>query len=220
MLSKYFIKRFWQACKSCPFCLFWPLLKLRGCGGVVPGLGRREPEALDRVASRLWGECGRAGRVAQTRYTVVRQHLDGRSEISRFDEIWDLVIHGVLDAHAVGDEERWVGLSHVEDLHHLNLGANQGMSVPSITFKHHCRIYCVSLKNHTYFIVFVLMYLVCSVCVVEAHDGLLRVCDGLDASQGLGQLPVHVVQAAHRVRPGDWVCQQAPRHNFQAFLPF
>ena len=52
------------------------------------------------------------------------------------------------------------------------------------------------------------MYLVCSVCVVEAHDGLLRVCDGLDASQGLGQLPVHVVQAAHRVRSGDWVCQQ------------
>lgn len=64
------------------------------------------------------------------------------------------------------------------------------------------------------------MYLVCSVCVVEAHDGLLRVCDGLDASQGLGQLPVHVVQAAHRVRPGDRVCQQAPRQNFQALLPF
>ena len=47
------------------------------------------------------------------------------------------------------------------------------------------------------------MYLVCSVCIVEAHDGLLRVCDGLDASQSLWQLPVHVVQAAHRVRPED-----------------
>ena len=46
------------------------------------------------------------------------------------------------------------------------------------------------------------MYLVCSVGIVEAHDGLLRVCDGLDASQSLRQLPVHVVQAAHRVRPG------------------
>ena len=47
------------------------------------------------------------------------------------------------------------------------------------------------------------MYLVCSVGIVEAHNGLLRVCDGLDASQSLRQLPVHVVQAAHRVRPGD-----------------
>ena len=47
------------------------------------------------------------------------------------------------------------------------------------------------------------MYLVCSVGIVEAHDGLLRVCDGLDAAQSLWQLPVHVVQAAHRVRPGN-----------------
>ena len=44
--------------------------------------------------------------------------------------------------------------------------------------------------------------LVCSVCVVEAHDSLLGVCNGLDAAQRLRKLPVHVVNAAHRVRPG------------------
>ena len=126
VLSKYSRKLFgWlaKACKSSPFWFFRHLLK-RGGGGEVPGWWG-EPKALDRVPTRLWGDCGRTRRVAQTRYAVIWQHLVGNYTVDnekKFHEVWDLVVHGVLDAHAVWDEERRVRLSHIKDLHHLNLG--------------------------------------------------------------------------------------------------
>ena len=60
--------------------------------------------------------------------------------------------------------------------------------------------------------------LVCSICVVEAHDSLLGVCDGLDAAQRLWQLSVHVVNAAHRVRPGG--CGQDDDESSLMMLTF
>ena len=77
-------------------------------------------------------------------------------------------------------------MSHVEDLHHLDLGRTKDGVGQELSHK----TTCASTD------------LVCSVSVVEAHDGLLGVCDGLDASQRLRKLAVHVVNAAHRVRPG------------------
>ena len=45
----------------------------------------------------------------------------GVRKLDNFYKFFNLVVHGVMDAHAVGDQERRVGLGDIEDLHHLDL---------------------------------------------------------------------------------------------------